>query len=51
MTVKELIEILQQFPADAEVMRFNESCDSWYSDSIEYVTSVQVDFDGSPVIK
>lgn len=43
MTVGELVNILLDMPQDAEVYRFNESYDSYYSDTEEFVTEVEKD--------
>lgn len=43
MTVGELVNILLDMPQDADVYRFNESCDSYYSDTEEFVTTVEKD--------
>lgn len=43
MTVGELVNILLDMPQDAEVYRFNESCDSYYSDTEEKVSEVTKD--------
>ena len=43
MTVKELIEILQKMPQDAEVYHLNEEEDRWFSAHTEAVYHVEYD--------
>lgn len=52
MKVAELINILLEMPQDADVYRFNESCDCYYSDTEEMVSEVKKDeYDLSITIK
>lgn len=43
MTVAKLIDELKKCPQDADVYRFNESFDYYYSDTEEFVTTVEKD--------
>lgn len=51
MTVEELIKELEKYPKDKEVYRYNESPDTWYSDTVEYIFSVKEDEFGGLIIK
>lgn len=45
MTVRELIEILQTMPQDAEVTRLNTEEDRWFSEHFDSISEVKKESD------